>query len=457
MAGEAKNAVRQPWSSDVGGRLGVTVMQAIIQQIQTALGENTGLALGYGLLALLSSQLVLMLCSTAAGLVHERRQRQLDRERLETLVQAAKYRHKEAQEIVQGWNGYRKFTVVQKSAECEDVWSFYLAPHDRKPLPPFKPGQYLTFSLDIPGRDKPVVRCYSLSDSPTRPDCYRVTIKREKAPSDKPDVPPGVASGFFSDHIKEGDLLNVKAPTGHFFLDMTRNTPICLLGGGVGLTPMLSMAKAVAASGSKREVWLFFGCRSDAEHMLREDLNQLRHFDNIRVVVCYSRPTKSNVKGEDYDREGRVTIELLKEMLPSNNYEFFMCGNGAFMKALNDGLEAWGVPEKDIHYEAFGPATVKKKTVPAAAAAAAGPTCKITFAKTGKEVEWSPAQANLLDFALEQGLRIESGCRAGSCGVCSVAIKSGSVDYIKPPDAPPEGGSCLTCICRPKGDLVLDA
>ena len=54
-------------------------------------------------------------------------------------------------------------------------------------------------------------------------------------------------------------------------------------------------------------------------------------------------------------------------------------------------------------------------------------------------------------------MRIESGCRAGSCGVCSVAIKSGSVDYVKEPDAPPEGGSCLTCICRPKGDLVLDA
>ena len=114
------------------------------------------------------------------------------------------------------WNGYRKFTVTQKSGECEDVYSFYLMPHDRKPLPPYKPGQYLTFNLDIPGRDKPVVRCYSLSDSPTRSDCYRVTIKREKAPPDKPDVPHGVASGFFSDHVKEGDLLNVKAPTGQF-------------------------------------------------------------------------------------------------------------------------------------------------------------------------------------------------------------------------------------------------
>ena len=433
-------------------------MQAIIEQLQTTLGGNVGLALGYLLLAVLSSQLVLMTYSAGARLRHEHRQHRLDRERLETLVLAAKVRYKEALEVTQGWNGYRKFTVSQKSTECEDVNSFYLVPHDRKPLPPFKPGQYLTFNLDIPGRDKPVVRCYSLSDSPTRADFYRVTIKRELAPPDKPGIPPGVASGFFTEHVKEGDLLNVKAPTGHFFLDMTKTTPVCLLAGGVGLTPMLSMAKAVAESGSRREVWLFFGCRSAGEHMLREDLEKLKAHDNVRVVICYSRPGKADVKGAGYHHEGRVTVELLKERLPSNNYEFFMCGNGAFMKTLNDGLEAWGVPEKDIHYEAFGPATVKKKAAPAVAAgAAAGPVCKITFAKSGKELDWNPAQANLLDFALENGLRIESGCRAGSCGVCSVAIKSGSVDYLKPPDAAPEGGSCLTCICRPKGDLVLDA
>lgn len=432
-------------------------MQSTIEQIQAALGGNAGLALGYLLLAVLSSQVVLLVYSSAGRLLHERRQRKLDRERLETLVRAAKYRYKEAQEVTQGWNGYRKFTVRQKTSECEDVFSFYLFPHDRKTLPPFKPGQYLTFSLDIPGRDKPVVRCYSLSDSPARPDCYRVTIKREKAPPEKPGVPHGVASGFFGDHVKEGDLLNVKAPTGHFFLDMTKNTPVCLLGGGVGLTPMLSMAKAVAESGSPREVWLFFGCRSKTEHMLREDLNRLRSFDNIRVIVCYSRPGKGEIKGEDFDREGRITIELLKEMLPSNNYEFFMCGNGAFMKALNDGLEAWGVPEKDIHYEAFGPATVKKKAATAVPIPAAGPAIKVIFAKSAKELDWNPAHGNLLDFALDHGVRIESGCRAGSCGVCSVAIKSGAVDYVKAPDAAAEGGSCLACICRPKSDLVLDA
>jgi ferredoxin len=72
-------------------------------------------------------------------------------------------------------------------------------------------------------------------------------------------------------------------------------------------------------------------------------------------------------------------------------------------------------------------------------------------------VRWEPSAGNLLEFARSQDIRIESGCCAGGCGSCLVAIKSGEVDYLKPPDAEPEAGACLTCICRPKGDLVLDA
>jgi ferredoxin len=116
------------------------------------------------------------------------------------------------------------------------------------------------------------------------------------------------------------------------------------------------------------------------------------------------------------------------------------------------------VPEKDVFFEAFGPATVKKQ------AATPSPTetvhlakLQVTFARSGKTVRWEPSAGNLLDFARAQGVRIESGCCAGGCGSCLVAIKSGNVDYLKAPDAEPESGACLTCICRPKGDLVLDA
>ena len=58
-----------------------------------------------------------------------------------------------------GWSGQRKFEVVRVEPEADQVRSFYLKPHDRRPLPPYEPGQYLTFNLRIPGESKPVVRC----------------------------------------------------------------------------------------------------------------------------------------------------------------------------------------------------------------------------------------------------------------------------------------------------------
>lgn len=70
------------------------------------------------------------------------------------------------------WNGWRKFLVARNVMESADICSFYLAPHDKKTLPGFLPGQHLTFNLDSPGQPKPVVRCYSLSNGP-RPEGQR--------------------------------------------------------------------------------------------------------------------------------------------------------------------------------------------------------------------------------------------------------------------------------------------
>jgi ferredoxin-NADP reductase len=349
--------------------------------------------------------------------------------------------------------------VAKKTCECDDVCALYLEPHDRRPLPKYKPGQYLTFQLTAPGRDKPVVRCYSLSDSPHRSEYYRVTIKKEKAPVDRPELPCGVASGYLNDIVKEGDILDVKAPTGHFFLEMSRSNPVVLIAGGVGVTPLLSMAHAIAASGSKRETWFFFGVRNSKEHIHKAELEKLAaENENIHLHVCYSKPSATDVKGRDYQHEGRVSIDLIQQLLPSSNFEYYLCGNGAFMKSITDGLEAWGVPENDVHYEAFGPATVKKKAPePTPSETAMLSKVQVVFKRSNRSVPWLSSAGNLLDLAAANGVRIEAGCRAGSCGSCVVAIKSGSVTYLNKPDVEPEAGTCLTCICRPSGNLELDA
>ncbi|MGD8854288.1 MAG: MOSC domain-containing protein, partial [Gammaproteobacteria bacterium] len=100
-----------------------------------------------------------------------------------------------------GWEGYRTFVVDRKVPESETITSFYLVPEDGGPLPPFKPGQFLSFRLDIPGQTKPVTRTYTISDRPDA-DYYRVSIKRETPPAHRPDAPPGLSSNYFHDHVQ---------------------------------------------------------------------------------------------------------------------------------------------------------------------------------------------------------------------------------------------------------------
>jgi ferredoxin-NADP reductase len=378
----------------------------------------------------------------------------------DNVVRAAEARRAKAEA---SWSGNRKFTIDRKVHEAENICSFELRPHDGKPLPPFEPGQYLTFSLRIPGRSKPLIRCYSLSDGPYNLERYRVTIKRLSPPPDNPEAPAGQSSSFFHDTLHEGDTLDVKAPTGHFYLDRTRNDPVVLIGGGVGLTPMLAMINTIAASGSGREAWLFYGVRHGGEHMMKEHLAELdRQYPNIHVVICYSDPRDQDVQGQDFTEKGHVSVDLMQRLLPSANYTFYICGPPVMMQKITEGLEEWGVPDSAVNYEAFGPATVKKKAQAETAETGEGTdqaaqAIEIEFARTGKTVSWRPDDGAILDVAEANGVMIDSGCRAGNCGTCLTAVKSGKVDYLSEPGEPPEKGSCLTCIGVPKERLVLDA
>jgi len=360
------------------------------------------------------------------------------------------------------WNGFRKFKISRKVPEGGGICSFYFSPHDGKPLPPFKPGQYLTFGLDIAGQKKQVIRCYSLSDSPYHSDYYRCSIKAVGVPRDMPDVPPGLSSNHFHDGVNEGDIIDIKAPGGHFFMDTTKQSPVVLIGGGIGLTPVLSMLNQIIESGSKRETWFFYGVRDSNEQVMKEHLEQIaREHENIHMCVCYSRPQEADVEGKDYQYAERVSVDLFKRILPSNNYDFYMCGPPPMMNTIVPALEEWKVPEKNIHFEAFGPATVKKtktetnKKATSASAASAG--VRITFAKSGKTLDWDPEIGSILDFAEENEIDIDFGCRAGNCGTCITAIKEGEIDYLNEPGAEPEAGSCLACISVPKGNLSIDA
>ncbi|MEK9723806.1 MAG: 2Fe-2S iron-sulfur cluster-binding protein [Rhodospirillaceae bacterium] len=364
-----------------------------------------------------------------------------------------------------GWDGYRTFVVDRKEPESETITSFYLVPGDGGALPAYRPGQFLGFTLDVPGRMTPVVRTYTISDAPGR-EYYRLSIKREPAPADQPDVPPGVSSNFFHDHVQVGSTLRVRAPSGDFALRPEGKGPVVLLSNGVGCTPMVAMLQAVAESGAARDVWFVHGARNGREHAFGADVRAIAAaHPNIRVHVCYSRPDDADAQGVDYDSAGHVTADLLKELVGDTTPQFFMCGSTPFMKSLYNGLLDWGVDEFQIVYEFFGTASElreKPQQTPEEAATAMGlapdTAFAVEFRQSGVSAEWTPTSGTLLELAEANGVDADFICRQGMCHTCLTTVLSGSFAYAHDDVVPPMGDDeVLLCSARPTSDIVVDA
>lgn len=367
-------------------------------------------------------------------------------------------------EEIAGWAGFRTFKVARRVVEdtAGQICSFYLEPEDRQALPSYKPGQFLTFRLDVPKADgssaEQITRCYSLSDAP-QADHYRVSIKRVPPPP-KSDHPPGRSSNFFHDHVQVGTTLQVRAPSGHFYLE-PGSSPIVLIAGGIGITPMLSMLDWCQAHQPKREVWFFYGVRNSKETAFALHLKEVATANtNAHLRLCFSDPLSEDQLGKDFHHHGRVDANLFRMELSLKPYHYYICGPTPMMETLVPALEDWGVPDAHIHFEAFGPASIKRRkpetAVAESAVAASVGDITVIFAKSGKQAQWSPQSGSLLEFAESQGIAIDSGCRDGGCGTCQTTIRSGEVTYWKSPDYDPEPGTCLMCVCTPKTHVALE-
>jgi len=363
------------------------------------------------------------------------------------------------------WAGWREFRVAQRSFEdaAQSQCSFCLRPVDGQPLPAFKPGQFLTFSLDVANSSAgngaatvAITRCYSLSDRPD-PAHYRVTIKRVPAPTDHPEWVPGLSSNHFHDHVQQGDVLRVKAPSGHFFIDPDTAVPVVLVGGGIGITPMMSMLRWCVAEQPQRTLHLYYGLRNSGEHAFKQVIEEIAaSHPSLRLNIVYSRPAATDVLGRDYQHEGHVDVELLRRTLPHGRHRFYVCGPPAMMQTLVPALAEWGVPVADIHYEAFGPASVRLPGAPEVSPPAAD-AFEVKFHRSGRTLSWDGRDASLLDLAERHGIEVASGCRSGGCGSCETRLVEGSVQYEHAPDHDVAPGHCLLCVGRPSSNLVLEA
>ncbi len=350
---------------------------------------------------------------------------------------------------------WRPMRVTRIEDESDGIRSFYLEPADGAGLPAFKAGQHLPLRLSPDGRTPPLIRTYSLSSAPSD-GFFRISVKRD-----------GLASAYLHDQVKVGDLLQARAPQGSFVVDPQERRPLVLLGAGIGVTPMLSMLREVIYEGKRvrggRATWFIQSARRLADLAFREEVDTLiaKAGDQLTAIRVLSQPEPSARVGEDFHLTGRIDLDLLKALLPFNDFDFYVCGPAAFTQAIYDGLRGLHIRDERIHAETFGPSSLKRSGDSQAIAfeqpPAATEAVPVVFERSAKEARWQPAGGTLLELAESRGLNPEFSCRGGSCGTCKTRLISGQVHYPVPPAERPAPDHVLICCAVPaSGPLVLD-
>ena len=284
-------------------------------------------------------------------------------------------------------------------------------------------------ALDIDGRRH--LRHYTLSSSPTRPGRYGISVKRQ---------PDGVVSNWLADALQPGHALLAHAPAGEFYLKPAGR--YLLLSAGSGVTPMLSMVRAMADLERLEDVHFLHLCRAEADIPAAAELKALvRRHPGLRLDLVLTRPERG--------LGGRLELGQLAAVPALAEREVYLCGPAGFMRQARAWLLALGVPAGRIHQESFGGPV---------AADVARETKAVRVRIGGREFTGNNQQ-DLLTQAEGQGLQLPWSCRAGICGSCKQNLKSGEVAQPEAPAlsaAEREAGVILACCCVPLSDVELE-
>lgn len=323
-------------------------------------------------------------------------------------------------------------------------------------------GQHLVVSADVAGER--VERCYTITTPPTRPGTLAITVKRQ---------PAGVLSPWLHSSLRVGDRLRARGPYGEFTTRECPRGPYLFLVAGSGITPAMSMLRALADRSSEADVAFVQSARTPADLVFRQELAALpeQGLALRSVAIC-----EDDCAGERWaGPRGRLSVELLRWFVPDvTAREVFLCGPPAYMSAALDILDGLGVSPDRIHQESFDLDAVPDLFATPFAGSFADPfaapftesgpaagvaTSRIELKRSEKSVD-CPADSLVLDTLLDAGVMLASSCRQGLCGTCKLTLIEGQVDMrhqggIRPREI--ERGMFLPCCSRPLTDLVIDA
>jgi ferredoxin-NADP reductase/MOSC domain-containing protein YiiM len=349
------------------------------------------------------------------------------------------------------WPGFRRLEVTATLDESRTVRSITLADPDGVPLPPWRPGQSIAVRILRKDTQQTLIRNYSLSNWAGAGN-YRISVKRETQ---------GAASRYIHTHVKAGDILEVAAPRGAFFLTEAES-PVILMSAGVGVTPVLSMLHTLAAIDSPRQVWWLHAARDQSQQAFAaESLALLNQLSNSHRRVFYSRPEPGEQLPADAEH-GRLSAAAIAELGLPHTGDVYLCGPASFMDDISAGLMELGFNYAQIRTEIFGATAALTPGIAAAAVpphlpvGSPGPGPQVQFARSGITAPFGPPAGSLLEFAEACDVPARWSCRTGVCHNCETALISGSVDYTLDPLEPPAAGNILLCCTQPAEPVVID-
>ncbi len=338
---------------------------------------------------------------------------------------------------------FRHFTVQKIVQESDTIRSFYLAKTNREEVEDYLPGQFITVGILINGEQ--FTRNYTLSDAPGK-GYFRLTVKREEK---------GKVSKYLHDVLKEGGLLNISKPTGKFHINIAADNPIVLISGGVGITPMLSMAEYAAAHQPNRKVYFLHSSIDKQVQPMSKRLREIQaKHPGFELTIFHTTPQEDELKGVDFDEKGFITRQYLEAMNIEKGADYYLCGPVGFMEAMYNALIEMKIPETNIAYEFFGDGKLSGAAPKFTDSKSAG--LSVTFSKSGVSANWPEGISSLLELAEVNGLSPAFSCRMGTCSTCETRMISGEITYDPEPFMEPQTENIFICCAKPVSDVIID-
>lgn len=337
-----------------------------------------------------------------------------------------------ASEVKARRSGWRSMRIVGRAVEARGIASLTLDPKVESANLEFRPGQFISVRVRMPNGEF-AVRNYSISSPGARSGALRISVKNI-----------GAVSSVLNDEAIVGADIDIKGPFGAFApRDASRH--LVMLAGGIGITPFISILTELGAGPASRSATLFYGIRSDADFAFGDELRALEQaHPHIRVFTYLSDAVPGTSVGAF--RQGFITASEVARHVDLSSAEFMLCGPPGMVALLSEQLTSAGVARGNIIAEAFGPASLPKSdSAPQA----------VRLIRSGTNFEWTAHRGSLLEQIEAAGVAAPSGCRAGQCGSCKVALLAGTCDH---PEAcgPIDPDECLTCVATPLSPVTLD-